>query len=111
MTKTILSLYDYMLENKKIVDHVLSVSEIQFLKNDNLVNIGYGIVFMIMDGLASIDERIMANDDYIFGKSKELFSLKKYLNKDDNINGYLVYDFLKVEYDLLLQEIKKLLGL
>ena len=107
MTKAILSLYDYMLENKKLVEHVLSVNENQFLNNDNLINIGYGIVSNVIEGLASIDERIIFINDYIFNKSKELFSLKNYLNKDDDINGYLVYDFLKVEYESLLIEIKK----
>ena len=109
MSKAILSLYDYMLINQKLVDKIKNVNENDFYKNEILINAGYGIVSNIMNGLLAMDERILACNDYILNKSKELFAINKYINKNDCINGYFVYDFLKVEYNSLLKEINKLL--
>lgn len=111
MNKAPLSLYDYMTSNNELVNEIITLKEEEFVNNDNLVNIGYAIISNIKEGLLKFNQIIRISDNFIDSKAKELFIIDKYINNEDYINGYLIYDFLKVEYNLILLDLKKLLGL
>lgn len=107
---SLIELYKYMAEHKKLVEKITSMDENEFLSDEIALNVGLGFVNGLEDKLVSIDKRILIRDKIIYNHYNEFLSLHSYfLNDYGEINGYLVYDYLKGDYLVLLDRIKNII--
>ena len=109
MNKVILDLYKLMIDNKDTVSKIIC-SEKNFILNRDYLNYGYGLIKQISENFFRLDNIFVFSNKVIEMKTKELAFINKYLiNSYNQINGYLIYDFLKTEYSIILEELKKIL--
>lgn len=110
MNKNVLVLYDKINKNKKIVSKIQNMEEEKFLSNKECLNYGFGLVSEIKEYLLKLNREILINNDILSKMSKEMYIFDEcLLNCYKSINGYMVYDFLKNEYNVLLEELNKIL--
>lgn len=106
----LIEIYAFISDNIEIVNKLTSISEEDFVNDVNNLNIGYGLIKKLEDILTKLERSILISDDYLKKISKELFYIDKYFtNVYMGVNGYLVYDFFKVEYKQIANEIEKLM--
>ena len=110
MNNNVLFLYDLMEENLDSVNEIIAMSEESFLNNEDCLNYGYGLVSKIRELFLKINNEILFVNKTLSNISKEMHVLdEKVINEYKYINGYMVYDFLKIEYPLILEELNKIL--
>lgn len=106
----LIEIYTFISSNKEIIDKLTSVNEEYFIKDSDSLNIAYGLIKNLENSLTKLERTILITNDYLMKMSKELFYIDKYLtNVYMGINGYLIYDFFKIEYKELVSEIEKLM--
>jgi len=105
-----IELYAYMLDNKIIKDRIIEFKRNEFIHQEESILIAIGIIDNIINQSTKINKVILF-DEYLNKKFNQMYFIKDYmLNKYGEINGYLVYDFFYLEYDLILNKIKKILA-
>ena len=110
MNNNALVLYNLLNENFENVNRVLGLKEEKFLKSEDCLNYGYGLILKIRELFINMNKEILFSNNYLNKVSKEMYILdEKLLNYHNQINGYLVYDFLNSEYKLIFEEMSKVL--
>ena len=111
MNKEIMILCE-MIANSEEDINLMVLSENEFLSNQDYLYFGYGFINQVIECLLKINKKMLFVNEGINMKFKELIIIKDYLiNSYGGINGYLIYDFLKVEYPRILNEIKEYLDI
>ena len=101
-----------MKKNLEIVNGIKEMDENKFLNHNECLNYSYGLINEIRKDFMKLNKEILISNEVISKISKEMYILdERLLNSYKGINGYLVYDFLKVEYDLILDELTKMINI
>ena len=112
MTNNVLALYDLMKKNKTNVSKIANMDEYDFFNNYEYLNYGFGLLTEIRNYFSNLNKEILVCDSLLSNLAKEMHVLdENLLNGYKQINGYLLYDFFKNEYNLIFEELNRILNI
>ena len=105
-------LYEFLNNNSYLANKISLMDEEDFLNDESAINAGYSLVNSAIEKIANLDIISLFLDEKLNIRRKEMESLDGYLmNSYKEVNGYLVYDYLKEEYQALLKSLEEILSI
>lgn len=105
----VLELYSFIDTYYLEVNKIIKLPEEDFINDERVILMGYAILEGIEERLIKVHEIISLSSNKLNLMSKQIYRFNKLVsNSYKLINGYMIYDFLKNDYNVLYDEVKKI---
>ncbi len=106
----IIDLYSFMIDKTEIVNKIANMDEESFSNNYDLVLAGYSIIEGIKERLLKVNRDVFLLSSVLNELSKEFYHFSKMIvNYYSFINRSMIYDYCKLEFKVMLDEISNIL--
>ena len=106
----IIELYSFMVDKMDIANKIVSMDEDDFVKDYDIVLVGFSIVESIKELLVKVNRDIFLIYDSLNEISKDFYHFSLMLvNEYGLINRYMLYDYFKNGYKLIFDNISNIL--